>query len=249
MEGLEAALQHGADIIVNTDADNQYQAKDIPKLIEPILSGEAEIVIGARPIMEMKEFSPVKRLLQKFGSFVVRLASRTRVEDAPSGFRALSRQAAGRMNVFNEHTYTLETIIQAGQKGMAVVNVPVRTNRPRRPSRLVKSTPHYIRRSLVTILRIFVTYQPFRFFAVPGTLMFTAGLLLGFRFTWFYFTGGGGGHVQSLILSALLLGSGLLLLLIGLVADLISVNRKLLEKLDSRIRHLDDQLREDRIYH
>jgi len=237
--GLDACLKAGADIIVNTDADNQYCADDIPKLIEPILRGEAEIVVGARPIDEIEHFSPMKKALQKLGSWVVRIASKTDIPDAPSGFRAMSRKAAMQLNVFNEYTYTLETIIQAGQKNMAIVSVPVRTNSDLRPSRLVKSIPAYIRRSILTIIRIFMTYKPFRFFVVPGIISFVVGLLLGMRFLYHYLTGHGTGHIQSLILAALLMGTGFFLGVTGLLADLISVNRKLLEKIDWRVRQLE----------
>lgn len=238
MAGLEASIKAGADIIVNTDADNQYCAEDIPKLISPILNNNAEIVIGTRPISEIEHFSPVKKFLQKLGSQVVRMASRTDIPDAPSGFRAMTREAATRLNVFNEYTYTLETIIQAGQKGMAITSVPIRTNDDLRPSRLVKSIPGYIRRSILTIVRIFMTYNPFSFFAIPGVFAFAVGLLIGLRFLYFYITGGGSGHVQSIILAALLMGAGFFLIVVGLLADLISVNRKLLEKIDWRLKQL-----------
>jgi glycosyltransferase involved in cell wall biosynthesis len=239
--GIDACIKAGADIIVNTDADNQYCADDIPKLIEPILSGHAEIVIGARPIEDIKHFSFIKKILQKIGSWVVRVASRTNIPDAPSGFRAMSREAAKRIHVFSDYTYTLETIIQAGQKNMAITSVPIRINEDLRPSRLVKSIPTYIRRSFLTIVRIFMTYNPFVFFAIPGSIAFITGFLIGIRFLVFYFTGSGRGHVQSVILSALLMGSGFFLTVIGLVADLISVNRKLLEKLDWRLRFIEDK--------
>jgi glycosyltransferase involved in cell wall biosynthesis len=240
--GLDACLRAGADIIVNTDADNQYCADDIPKLIEPILKGEAEIVVGARPIDEIQHFSPMKKALQKLGSWVVRIASKTDIPDAPSGFRAMSRKAAMQLNVFNEYTYTLETIIQAGQKNMAIVSVPIRTNGDLRPSRLVKSIPSYINRSILTIVRIFMTYKPFRFFVVPGIVAFSLGFLAGLRFIYFYLIGHGTGHIQSVILSALLMGTGFFLCMTGLLADLISVNRKLLEKIDWRIRQIEENM-------
>jgi len=242
MAGLEASLKAGADIVVNLDADNQYCADDIPKLIAPILSGKAEIVVGIRPISEVKHFSLVKKFLQKLGSRAVRFASKTDIPDAPSGFRAMSRGAAMRLNVFNEHTYTLEMIIQAGQKGMAIASVPIRINEDLRPSRLVKSIPNYILRSVFTIVRIFMTYRPFRFFAIPGIVSFGLGLLIGFRYLYFYFTGHGSGHVQSLILAALLLGAGFFLGVIGLLADLISVNRKLLENIDWRLQQIEKKI-------
>ena len=244
MAGVDACLRLGADVIVNTDADNQYNAKDIPKLVRPILEGKADIVIGTRPIEEIKHFSLMKKFLQKLGSWAVRIASKTDIPDAPSGFRAMRRDAAMHLNVFNEYTYTLETIIQAGQKGMAVVSVPIRTNEDLRPSRLVKNIPHYIIKSILTIIRIFMTYRSFRFFAIPGIISFSLGVLIGIRFTYFYFTIGGRGHIQSLILAALLLGTGFSLCVIGLIADLISVNRKLLEKLDWRIQKMEEKLDE-----
>jgi glycosyltransferase involved in cell wall biosynthesis len=241
MSGLEASVSLGADIIVNTDADNQYVAGDIPKLIAPILAGEADIVIGSRPINTISEFSPLKKLLQKLGSWMVRRVSKTGIQDTTSGFRALSRNAAMQMHVFNEFSYTLETIIQAGQKGMAIVDVPIRTNPQIRPSRLVKSIPHYVRKSLLTILRIFMTYQPFTFFVIPGLISFMAGFLLGVRFLYYYFTIGGVGHIQSLIFAAILLGLGGFLVVTGLLADLISVNRKLLESIDWQLHKLDSR--------
>ena len=240
--GLDKCIELGADIIVNTDADNQYCADDIPKLIGPILSGEAEMVVGARSIVDIKHFSTSKKLLQKIGSWVVRLASKTDIPDAPSGFRAISRNAAMQLNVFNEYTYTLETIIQAGQKGIVTVSVPVRTNKDLRPSRLVKSIPGYISRSIMIIIRIFMTYKPFKFFAIPGVTSFVLGFLIGLRFLYFYFTSGGSGHIQSIILAALLMGIGFFLTVIGLLADLISVNRKLLEKVDWRIQKIEGRL-------
>jgi len=245
MAGLEAGLKAGADIIVNTDADNQYCADDIPKLAGPIVSGEAEIVIGTRPISEIEHFSPIKKYLQRLGSLVVRLASKTEVQDAPSGFRAISRDAAARLNVFNEYTYTLETIIQAGQKNMAILSVPIRTNKDLRPSRLVKSIPSYVNRSILTIFRIFMTYKPFAFFTIPGVVSFALGGLIGLRFLYFYFTGDGTGHIQSLILGALLLGTGFFLIVVGLMADLISVNRKLLEKLNWKVQKIEESFQGD----
>jgi len=203
MAGLDYCVRAGADIIVNTDADNQYDPADIETLIEPILRREAEIVVGERPIGEIAHFSRVKKVLQKIGSWVVRMASGTDIPDAPSGFRAMTREAAMRLNVFNNYTYTLETIIQAGRKGIAITSVPVHTNPDLRPSRLVKSIPGYIQRSVFTIVRIFMTYRPFRFFAIPGIVLFILGLIPSIRFLYFYYIGLGSGHMQSLILSAL----------------------------------------------
>lgn len=229
MTGLGECLRRGADVIVNTDADNQYNAEDIPALTAPILAGEADIVVGARPIDAIKHFSPAKKLLQKLGSWVVRVASRTDIPDAPSGFRAMSRESAQRLVVFNDYTYTLETIIQAGQRNMAILSVPVRVNEDLRPSRLVKSIPSYIKRSIVTIVRIFVVYRPFRFFGAIGLLLFIPGFILGLRFLWFYVTGDGGGHIQSVILSGILLMMGFVTFLVAFVADLLAANRMLLE--------------------
>ena len=230
MTGLEACLDRGADVIVNTDADNQYQAEDIQKLVNPILAQEAAMVIGARPISDTRHFSAMKKMLQKLGSWVVRVVSGTRIQDAPSGFRAISRDAASKLMVFNEYTYTLETIIQAGQKNIPVVSVPIRTNEDLRPSRLVRSMPSYIAKSVMTIVRIFIIYRPFRFFMTIGVIIFSAGVLLGLRFLWFYFTGDGSGKIQSLILASVLLGMGFQTILIAFVADLLAANRKLLEE-------------------
>jgi glycosyltransferase involved in cell wall biosynthesis len=241
--GLEAALAAGADIIVNTDADNQYRAEDIPVLVAPILAHEAEMVVGTRPLATDRERAWAVRVLQRVGSLVTRWASRTTVADAPSGFRALSREAARRLHVFNDYTYTIETIIQAGQKGMAVASVPIRTNPRLRPSRLIRGVGGYIRRQTLTILRIFMTYKPFAFFAVPGGIIFLAGFVLGLRFLFFYFAGNGSGHVQSVVLAALLMGSGFFLTVVGLLADLMAVNRKLLEGLDWRLKQVEDLLR------
>lgn len=243
--GLDACLQLGADIIVNTDADNQYDAEDIPALVQPILERRAEIVVGARPIETIAHFSPVKKTLQAVGSWVVRVASKTDIPDAPSGFRAMSRGAARRLMVFNDYTYTLETIIQAGQKNMAITSVPIRVNADLRPSRLVKSIPSYIKRSVVTIVRIFIIYRPFRFFGSIGLTLFAAGFLIGLRFMWKYLGGEGEGHIQSLILAALLLGMGFQTLLIAFVADLLAANRKLLEDIRHKTAVLRDGSRTD----
>ncbi|MGV3489925.1 MAG: glycosyltransferase family 2 protein [Devosia sp.] len=231
MTGLEACLQRGADVIVNTDADNQYQADDIPVLVAPIFASKADMVIGARPIAEIEHFSPVKKLLQKLGSWVVRTASRTDVPDAPSGFRAYTRACAQQMLVFSTYTYTLETIIQAGQKNMAVTSVPIRVNGDLRPSRLVRSIPSYLWRSIGTIIRIFVIYRPFRFFGTIGVLLFGFGFLIGLRFLVLWLMGHGDGNVQSLILAGLLLGMGFQTILIAFLADLLAANRKLLEEI------------------
>jgi glycosyltransferase involved in cell wall biosynthesis len=237
MAGIEACLKAGADIIVNTDADNQYCAADIPKLIEPILQGQAEIVIGARPIQQIKHFSPAKKFLQKLGSWVVRIASKTNIPDAPSGFRAISRNAALQLNVFSQYTYTLEMIIQAGQKNIAIASVPIRTNDFLRPSRLVKSIPAYIQRSILTIVRIFMTYQPLQFFIFLGTLPFGLGLILCVR--WLVVFDPDRSRAPSLILAAILILIGFQLWMFGLIADLMAVNRKLLEDIQLRRRRAD----------
>ena len=239
LAGLDACLAAGADVIVNTDADNQYDASHIPALTTPILAGKADMVIGARPIQSIEHFSGLKKRLQNLGSWVVRAASNTRVPDAPSGFRALSRKAAMELNVFNEYTYTLETIIQAGQKRFAIESIPVAVNGDLRPSRLVRSIPSYVWRSIIVICRIFVTYKPFAVFTAAGAAVLALGIALGLRFLYFYLNNQGGGHVQSVILSALLLGVGFFLVIAGIIADLISVNRKLLERIDYRLRRLE----------
>ena len=230
MAGLKESLKQGADVIVNTDADNQYEAKDIPKLVKPILEGRAEYVIGARPISQTEHFSATKKFLQKLGSWVVRKASNTDIPDAPSGFRAISRECAMQLNVYNNYTYTLETIIQAGQKNMAITSVPIRTNEDLRPSRLLSSIPNYIKKSIGTIVRISVVYKPFQFFMTIAAILFGLGLIVGLRYLYFYFNGDGAGHVQSVILAGILLGMGFQTALIAFVADLLSVNRKLLEE-------------------
>ena len=237
MAGLDACLKLGADVIVNTDADNQYNAQDIPLLVKPILDGKADVVIGARPISEIEHFPLIKKVLQKLGSLVVRLASRTEIPDAPSGFRAMSRDAAMRLNVFSDFSYTMETIIQAGQKNMAIMSVPIRVNEDLRPSRLVKSIPNYLRKSAMTIVRIFVVYKPFRFFMALGMVSFSVGFLIGLRYLYFYlFTEDAAGHIQSLILASILLGMGFQAFALAFIADLLAVNRRLMEDVQYRLR-------------
>jgi glycosyltransferase involved in cell wall biosynthesis len=238
MTGLDACLQHGADVIVNTDADNQYYGGDIHLLTKPILEHKAEIVIGARPIGTIQHFSLIKKILQRLGSWVVRVASKTYIPDAPSGFRAISRDAAQKIMVFSDYTYTLETIIQAGQKNMAITSVPVRVNGDLRPSRLVKSIPSYIKRSIVTIVRIFIIYRPFRFFGIIGSFIFFIGFIIGLRFLVKYFQGEGDGHIQSLILASALLVIGFQTILVAFVADLIAANRKLLEDIRYKLKKI-----------
>lgn len=239
MSGLDACLRLGADVIVNTDADNQYCGADIPKLTAPLLAQEADIVIGARPIDKTEHFSWIKKKLQRLGSWAVRVASKTDVADAPSGFRAMSREAAMRLSVFNAYTYTLETIIQAGQSNLRILSVPVRTNGDLRPSRLVKSMSSYVQRSLVTILRVFVIYQPLKFFSYFGGFFALIGGIAGVRYLWFFFTGDGNGHVQSVILCALSVIVGMLFFTVGVIGDLIATNRKLLERIHLRVQRLE----------
>lgn len=234
--GLSKALELGADIIVNTDADNQYCAADIEKLVKPVLDKQADIVVGARPIENIKHFSPIKKALQKLGSCVMRLVSSTNIADATSGFRAFSKNAALRINVFDNYTYTLETIIQARAKGLEIISVPVRVNAELRESRLIKNVFDYIRRSIFTMLRMFIVYRPFRFFAMIGALFLTTGFLIGMRFLYFYSHHNGSGHVQSLILAAILILIGVQIGVMGIFADLQSINRKLLEDIQTRLK-------------
>jgi glycosyltransferase involved in cell wall biosynthesis len=240
MTGIRESVRLGADVIVNTDGDNQYCADDISALSQPVLDGRADLVVGVRPIDSIHHFSPPKKILQKIGSWVVRIVSRTNVDDVTSGFRALSRNAARQFVVFNNYTYTLETLIQAGLKNMAVVSIPVRVNQNLRPSRLIKSVPVYIFKSFATIVRIFVVYRPFRFFAVIGLLLFGLGLLLGLRFLYYYFMGSGGGHIQSLVLASVFLGMGFQTILVAFVTDLLASNRALLEEIRFRQRETPD---------
>lgn len=239
--GLDACLKHGADIIVNTDADNQYNADDIQTLIEPILAGRAQLVIGDRGVATLQLFTPLKRWLQRFGSWVIGKVSGLRTPDATSGFRALTRQAALRTLVLSEYSYTLETLIQAGAHRLPVEYVPIRTNPPTRPSRLMRSIPHFVTHSSTTILRAYTMYRPLRVFSILGTLLLIAGVVPGIRFLYFYIVEGTAGHIQSLILSAILLIVGFQVLLIGLVADLISFNRKMLEEVLFRMRRAESE--------
>lgn len=229
MAGLDGCLRNGADIIVNTDADNQYCADDIKILIQPILDGTADMVIGARPIDQTEHFSFIKKKLQHFGSWVVRKASNTNIPDAPSGFRAFSREAAMRMNVVNDYTYTLETIVQAGREKIAITSVPIRTNEELRPSRLFSSIWGYVKKSMLTIIRAYMMYKPLKCFSFLAVPPIGIGLLIGFRYLYFIATGQAGGHVQSLILACTLIIIGFLTFMIGLVADVIAANRKLLQ--------------------
>jgi glycosyltransferase involved in cell wall biosynthesis len=229
--GINESIRLGADVIVNTDADDQYNADDIGKLIQPILAGQAGLVVGDRGVLSVKVFSPVKRLLQKVGSFIVGRAAGLQIPDATSGFRALSRETALRTNVLSNYSYTLETLIQAGANGIPVTHVPIRVNPPARPSRLMKGTSDYLFHSGATIIRAFSMYQPLKIFTIFSSLFILAGLVLGVRYLVYYFQGSGAGHVQSVILAAVLLIVGFQTFLIGLVADLISANRKLEEEI------------------
>ncbi len=248
--GLDACISAHADIIVNTDADNQYDAADIPKLIAPILAGKADIVVGARPIGHIAHFSPTKRLLQRLGSWVVRVASKTDIQDAPSGFRAISCDAAMRLNVYHSYSYTLETILQAGHKDMAIVSVPIAVNSGElRPSRLQSSAHAYIYCSLITIIRIFVTYSPMWSFMVVGAIPFFIGLLLDARWIALYLSEQDmvRTHVPSLILAAVLTIVGVQIWLFAFIADMIAVNRKVLEEIQYRLRRNQRHVIHDRV--
>jgi len=239
LAGLDACLRLGADIIVNTDGDNQYAGQDIPKLIEPIVKGEADIVIGDRQTELISHFSPSKKKIQKIGSFVVRLLSETDVPDAVSGFRAFSREAAMQMNIVSPFSYTIETVIQAGKKHLAVTSVPIGTNPKTRDSRLFKSLPKFLERSMTTMIRMYTMYQPLRVFFYIGCLFILVGLIPSVRFLYYYITQGGTGHIQSLILAAILFVIGFQVLMIALVADVISFNRRLVEETLHRVRRIE----------
>lgn len=235
MSGLEASLKAGAEVILNLDADNQHDASAIPRLVAPILDGQAQMVVGARPISQIREFSLIKRFLQRIGTRVVEIASGASVSDAPSGFRAIHKDAAMRLYVFNHYTYTLETIIQAGRNNIRVMSVPVGAKVATRPSRLIKSTYDYVQRSVFTILRIFVLYKPLRFFMAVGTLFLVPGLILGVRYLAIYVSGGAAGHVQSLLLSATLILTAIVTYAAGVISDIVAANRVLLEEVRMRL--------------
>lgn len=245
-QGIEKSLELGADIIVNTDGDNQYRGEDIKKLIKPILDKKAEIVVGCRNMDQIKHFSLIKRTLQKVGSHMVRRFSRTDIPDTTSGFRAYSREAALKMNVFSNYTYTLETIIQAGRKEIPITHVDIRTNEKLRESRLIKSIPSYITRSIATMLRVYLMYEPMKFFVQAGSLILFLGGLLSARYLYFFLFGAKkGGHLQSLILAAVLLLSGFILMVAGLLADVIAANRKLNEEILYRLKKQQSANKED----
>jgi glycosyltransferase involved in cell wall biosynthesis len=237
-EGLAEALRRGADVIVNTDGDNQYEGADIPKLVAPILAGEADIVVGDRDTATLEHFSAVKKLFQKLGSWAMRRLSGTSVADAPSGFRAYSRDAALRINVVTEFTYTLETLIQAGKRRMAVVDVPIRSRATPRSSRLARTMGHYVAQAGAAMGRAYALYEPLKIFSVAGSLMVLAGVLIGMRYLYlrYWAVGTATGNVQSLILAAILSIVGFLLLAIAILADLLATNRRLLEEITYRVR-------------
>lgn len=237
--GLEACLTFGADIIVNTDGDNQYVGADIPKLVAPILAGQADIVVGDRQTDTVAHFSPLKKLLQKVGSSFVRRLSETEVTDAVSGFRAFSREAAIKMNVVSSYSYTIETLIQAGKKHLAVVSVPIGTNAKTRESRLFKSIPDFIQRQVTTIIRMYAMYQPLRAFFYIGLITSLMGLIPIVRFLFFYAIGEGDGHLQSIILGGVFLTLGFISFLAALLADLIGHNRQLIEMTLERVRRME----------
>ena len=245
MAGLDGCLRNGADIIVNTDADNQYCAEDIATLIQPILDGKADMVIGARPIDQTEHFSYIKKKLQHLGSWVVRKASNTNIPDAPSGFRAFSREAAMRINVVNDYTYTLETIVQAGREKIAITSVPIRTNAELRPSRLFSSIWGYIKKSMLTIIRAYMMYKPLKCFTFLSIPPVAIGLIIGLRYIYFIMTGQAGGHIQSLILACTLILMGFIGFMIGLVGDVTAANRKILEDTQYHVRKAEyDSLKE-----
>jgi glycosyltransferase involved in cell wall biosynthesis len=239
ISGLDACIKNGADVIVNTDADNQYHSEDINLLLKPIIDGKAQIVVGDRGVATSEHFSPYKRMLQRMGSWVVARTSGLNIPDATSGFRALTREAALRTLVLNDYSYTLETLIQAGARRTPVEYVRIRTNPQTRPSRLIRSIPHYLAYSGSTIVRSYTMYRPLRVFTILGSIFIIAGLALAGRFLYFYIIGQGSGHLQSVILAAIFLIVGFQVLLIGLVADLIGFNRKILEELLYRVRILE----------
>lgn len=237
--GLDAALKAEADIIVNTDADGQYKGEDIPRLIKPILEGKADIVIGNRDIENVKQFSFIKKRLQRIGSRVVRHLSGTNIEDATTGFRAYNRNAALNLNIISDYTYTLESIIQAEHKNLAIANITISTNEVKRKSRLFKSIPEYIKRSIVTIIRVYSMFNPLRLFLTVGVAVGCLGVLLVCRFLFFYLSGQGAGKIQSLILAGAFLIMGFQLVVMGLVSDLIAANRRLIEEILWRVKKVE----------
>ena len=240
--GLDACLKLGADVIVNTDGDNQYNGHDIPKLVAPVLAGDADMVVGDREVMTIEHFSPLKKTLQRFGSWVVRQASETTVPDTTSGFRAYNREAAMQLMVVSKFTYTLETIIQAGKQFVAVQHVPIRTNPKTRESRLFPSMWSYVRRNAVSIFRIYTRYEPLRVFMTAAVLVMLVALVVWARYLYFYIDGDGAGHVQSLILGAVLFNAGMLLAALGIIGDLLSANSTMVQRVFERVRRIELQL-------
>ncbi len=238
-EGIDRSLELGADIIVNTDADNQYAGQDIPRLVQPILEGKADLAVGARQIKEIPHFSWLKKRLLRWGSAVTRTLSRTKVEDVVSGFRAFSKEAALRLTILSDYSYTIENLIQLGREKLMIVSVPIRTNPKSRESRLIKNIPHFVGQQAATVLRVYATYHALRVFLALGLVIILPGLLGFLRFLYYYWTGRGEGHVQSLIFSSAMFLLGFLVLIFGLIADLIGNNRKLIEKALYRIKRME----------
>lgn len=243
--GINKALAEGADIIVNTDADNQYEGRDICKLVAPVLAGEADIVVGDRGVRDNAHFGPFKRLLQMFGSATVKRLSNTHITDAVSGFRAISRAAAQKINITSSFSYTTEMLIQAGRKRMAIVSVPIRTNGAIRPSRLFKSVPQFITNTAATMIRSYAMYNPLKVFVMAGTGLFLLGAMPIVRFLWFFINGEGQGHLQSIVIGGSLMTLGVVAIMFGAVADLVGRNRQLLEQTLERLHRVEDTLRSD----
>lgn len=243
--GINKALAEGADIIVNTDADNQYEGRDICKLVAPVLAGEADIVVGDRGVRNNSHFGPFKRLLQMFGSATVKRLSNTDITDAVSGFRAISRAAAQKINITSSFSYTTEMLIQAGRKRMAVVSVPIRTNGVIRPSRLFKSIPQFITNTGATMIRAYAMYNPLKVFVLAGLGLFMLGALPILRFLWFFINGEGQGHLQSIVIGGSLMTLGVVAVMFGAVADLVGRNRQLLEQTLERLHRVEDTLRSE----
>lgn len=245
-KGLDECLKRGADIIVNTDGDNQYAGWDVAKLVVPILEGKADVVVGDRKTNDIEHFSPLKKLLQRVGSYVVKKVSGVKVPDAVSGFRAYSREAALQLNIISPFSYTIEALIQSGKKHMAVTHVPVETNAKTRESRLFTSIPKFIERQVTTILRMYTMYQPLRVFVLLGALITVIGLIPIVRFLIFYIMGDGDGHIQSLILGGVLTLLGIITFLIAIIADLINFNRQLIEQTLEKVRRMELQMLDEK---
>jgi glycosyltransferase involved in cell wall biosynthesis len=241
--GLDACLKLGADVIVNTDGDNQYYGGDIPKLVAPVLRGDADMVVGDREVQNIEHFSPLKKSLQRLGSWVVRQASSTEVPDTTSGFRAYNREAAMSLVVVSRFTYTLETIIQAGKQYVTTAHVPIRTNPKTRESRLFPSMWSYVRRNALSIFRIYTRYEPLKVFMTAAAFVMLAALVVWGRYAYFYiFEDDGAGHVQSLILGAVLFNAGMVLAALGILGDLLSANSTMMQRVFERVRRIELQL-------